>query len=116
MKVRFMADYDFNGEIVDGLLRREPSIDLKSGVEAELQAVADPDVLETAANEGRLLITHDQRTMPFHFGQFILRRKSPGVFIIPQRMGIGAAIEELLLIWSASDGEEWANLILYLPL
>ena len=102
MKVRFMADYDFNGEIVDGLLRREPSIDLKSGVEAELQAVADPDVLETAANEGRLLITHDQRTMPFHFGQFILRRKSPGVFIIPQRMGIGAAIEELLLIWSAS--------------
>jgi hypothetical protein len=31
-------------------------------------------------------------------------------------MGIGAAIEELLLVWSASDGEEWTNLILYLPL
>jgi hypothetical protein len=116
MKVRFMADYDFNGEIVDGLLRREPSIDLKSGVEAELQGVPDPDVLETAANEGRVLVTHDQRTMPFHFGQFLLRRNSPGLFIILQWMGIVAAIEELLLVWSASDGEEWTNLILYLPL
>jgi uncharacterized protein DUF5615 len=116
MKVRFLADYDFNGEILDGLLRREPSIDLKSGVEAELQGVPDPDVLETAATEGRLLITHDQRTMPFHFGQFIRRRTSPGVFIIPQKIGIGATIEELLLIWSASDAEEWTNLILFLPL
>jgi hypothetical protein len=116
MKVRFLADYDFNREILDGLLRREPFIDLKSGVEAELQGVPDPDVLEAAATEGRLLITHDQRTMPFHFGQFVRRRKSPGVFIIPQRMGIGAAIEELLLIWAASDAEEWTNLIFFLPL
>ena len=116
MKVRFIGDYDFNGEILDGLARREPSIDLISGHEADLEGAPDPQVLQRAANEGRVLVTHDQRTMPYHFGNFISRRPSPGVFIIPQRVEISTAIEELLLIWSASDAEEWTNLILYLPL
>jgi hypothetical protein len=116
MKVRFMGDYDFNGEILDGLLRREPSIDLVSSHEAGLEAVPDPEVLERAANEGRVLLTHDQRTMPYHFGGFISRRESPGVFIVPQKIGIGDAIDEVFLIWSASDTEEWINLILHLPL
>jgi hypothetical protein len=40
----------------------------------------------------------------------------PGVFIILQHLKIGAAIDELLLIWSASDSDEWINRILYLPL
>lgn len=116
MKVRFIGDYNFNGEIIDGLIRREPSIDFLSGFEADLYGVADPDVLSKAANEGRVLVTHDQRTMPSHFGEFILRRQSPGVFIISQRLEIGAAIEELLLIWSASESAEWMSRIVYLPL
>jgi hypothetical protein len=116
MKVRFIADYDFNGEILDGLVRREPSIDFLPGFEAGLQGVPDPDVLEKAADEGRVLVTHDRRTMPYHFAEFIPRRQSPGVFIIPQHVEIGAAIDELLLIWSASDSDEWTNRILYLPM
>jgi hypothetical protein len=63
-----------------------------------------------------VLVTHDQRTMPHHFAEFIPRRRSPGVFIVPQRLEIGAAINELLLIWSASESDEWTNRILYLPL
>jgi hypothetical protein len=51
MKVRFIGDYDFNGEIVDGLLRREPSMDFLSGFEADLQGVPDPDVLQKAADD-----------------------------------------------------------------
>ncbi len=116
MRLRFLADYDFNAEVVDGLLRREPSIDMKSGFEAGLQGVPDPEVLERAADEGRVLLTHNRRTMPRHFAEFISRRRSPGVFIIPQRIEIGAAIDELLMIWSASDSDEWINLILHLPL
>ena len=116
MKIRFLADYDFNAEIVDGLLRRESSIDIKTGFDAGLQGVPDPDVLEKAAEEGRALLTHDHRTMPRHFADFISKRQSPGVFIIPQRLEIAAAIDELLLIWSASESEEWVGRILYLPL
>jgi hypothetical protein len=107
MKVRFLADYDFNAEIIDGFLRRESTIDIKTGYDAGLQGVPDPDVLNKAADEGRVLVTHDHRTMPRHFVEFISHRQSPGVFIIPQRIAIAAAIDELLLIWSASESEEW---------
>ena len=78
MKVRFLADYDFNAEIVDGLLRRESSIDIKTGFEARLQGVSDPDVLDKAADDGRVLVTHDHRTMPRHFAEFVSQRQSPG--------------------------------------
>ncbi|MFN7948445.1 MAG: DUF5615 family PIN-like protein [Blastocatellia bacterium] len=116
MKIKFQADYDFNGEVADGLLRREAAIDLQSGHAAGLKGVPDSEVLAGAADEGRVLITHDHRTMPQHFAEFISRHESPGVFIIPQHLSISEAIEELLLIWSDSEAEEWRNCILYLPL
>ncbi|MBO0723136.1 MAG: DUF5615 family PIN-like protein [Blastocatellia bacterium] len=116
MKIRFQADYDFNGEVVEGLLRREPVIDIKSGHAAMLEGILDQVVLEKAAGENRILVTHDHRTMPHNFAEFISQHESPGVFIIPQHLSISEAIEELLLIWSCSEAEEWINRILYLPL
>ena len=116
MKVRFLADYDFNAEIVDGLLRRESSIDIKTGFEAGLQGVSDPDVLGRAADEGRVLVTHDQSTMPEHFSQFIAEQTSPGLLIVSQHLSLSIAVEELLMIWAASEAEEWLNRITYLPL
>ena len=85
MKVRFLGDYDFNGAIIDGLLRREPSIDFLSGFEADLQGLPDPNVLKKAADQGRVLVTHDRKTMPRHFAEFLPHRQSPGVFVIAQR-------------------------------
>ena len=80
MKVRFLADYDLNAEIVDGLLRRESSIDIKSGFEAGLQGVSDPDVLGMAADEGRVLVTHDHRTMPSFCGIYFAASKPGSVY------------------------------------
>jgi hypothetical protein len=55
--------------------------------------------------------------MPRHFGNFLqARRSSPGLILVPQHMRIGEAIEELLLIWGASETEEWENRWQALPL
>ena len=116
MKVRLQADADLNAEIVAGALRREPRIDFQTADEANLRGVLDPDVLALASQENRILVTHDRRTMPRHFADFILHHTSPGVFIIAQRVPVGVAIEELLLIWTASESEEWRNLIVEIPL
>ena len=116
MTVRFQADADLNAEIVVGVLRREPSIDFQTADEASLRWVPDPEVLALAAQEGRILVTHDRRTMPRHFADFILHHSSPGVFIIAQSVSVRGAIEELLLVWAASESEEWTNLIVELPL
>jgi predicted nuclease of predicted toxin-antitoxin system len=116
MKVRFQADADLNAEIVAGVLRREPSIDFQTADEANFRRLADPEVLALAAQENRILATHDRRTMPRHFADFILHHSSPGVFIIAQTISVRMVIEELLLIWTASESAEWRNLIVELPL
>jgi predicted nuclease of predicted toxin-antitoxin system len=116
MKIQFQADADFNAEIVLGLLRREPRIDFQTAEEAHLRGVPDPDVLALAAQEQRILVTHDRRTMPRHFADFILQHQSPGVFIVTQNVSVRTAIEELLLVWATSGSEEWTNLIVEIPL
>jgi predicted nuclease of predicted toxin-antitoxin system len=116
MTVRFQADSDLNAEIVAGVRRREPSIDFQMADEANLRQLRDPEVLALAAQENRILVTHDRWTMPRHFADFILHHSSPGVFIIAQTVRVQVAIEELLLVWAASESEEWRNLIVELPL
>jgi len=116
MTVRFQADADLNAEIVAGVRRREPSIDFQTADEANLRRLRDPEVVALAAQENRILVTHDRRTMPRHFADFILHHSSPGVFIIAQTVSVQLAIEELLLMWAASESEEWRNLIVELPL
>lgn len=83
MKVRYQADADLNEDIVTGVLHREPAIDFQTAHEARLEGMSDADVLALAAREGRILVTHDRRTMPKHFGAFISsQQQSPGLFII----------------------------------
>ena len=107
MRPRFLADADFNQKIVLGLRRREPS----GGV----VGVRDPDVLKIAAESARILVFHDRKTMPAHFYQFCEERTSPGIIIVPQNLDIGAAIDDLLLIWTATDAEEWVGHIGFVP-
>lgn len=64
----------------------------------------------------RVLVTHDVRTMPRHFGEFITRCECPGLILIPRSMPIARAIEEILLIWHVSEAEEWTNRFRRLPL
>jgi hypothetical protein len=116
MKPLLQADADLNENIVTGVIRREPQIDFQTATQARLFGLPDPSVLSIAARQNRILVTHDRRTMPTHFANFILQQNSPGVFIIRKQLGIRAAIEELILIWAASDHSEWANRIVKLPL
>jgi hypothetical protein len=116
MKVRFQADADLKHAIVSATLRREPTIDFRSAPSADLAGRDDMEVLAIAAKEGRVLVSHDSRTMPGHFAEFISNRTSTGVVIASQRLGIAVVVEELLLIWSASDADEWVNRITHLPL
>ena len=91
--------------------------DFLSANKANLSGAPDPEVLALAADEDRVLVSHDLRTMPRHFGDFLQARgSSPGVLIVPQGLPVGVAIEELVTIWGASDAEEWENRIVRIPL
>ena len=116
MRVRFQADADLNQTIVLALLRREPSVDFQTATAANLAGLDDMAVLALAAYDGRVLMTHDQSTMPEHFARFISEHNSPGLLVAPQHLAPALIVEELLLIWSATEADEWRNRIAYLPL
>jgi len=116
MSVRFQADADLNHIIVKATLRREPGIDFQIAHVANLAGVVDQEVLALAAQAGRVLVTHDRKTMPKNFAEFIVHTSSSGVVVIPQKLPVRAAVEDLLLIWTASEAEEWINRMQVLPL
>ena len=116
MTPRFQADADFNQRILLGLRRREPAIDFRDARSGGVIGAADSVVLSIAAESGRILVSHDRKTMPKYLASFLESRSSPGVIIVSQDMDIGAAIEELLIIWSASGAEEWQNQLGFVPL
>jgi hypothetical protein len=115
MRPRFQADADFNHKIVIGIRRREPSVDFLSAHQGGVLGVPDPEVLRIAAESARILVTHDRRTMPGHFARFCETRSSPGLIIVSQDLDLGAAIEDLLLIWLATDASEWVEQLGFVP-
>jgi hypothetical protein len=115
VKVRFQGDYDFSGIVIRALLRRQPAIDFQTGHAAGLEGVDDPQALALAAREGRVLVSHDRKTMPNHFADFITQHTSPGLILISQSFPMSRAVEELLLIWEASDADDYINRVISIP-
>jgi hypothetical protein len=116
MKIRFQADADLNQIIVKATLRLEPAIDFQTAHAANLAGLDDPDVLKVAAEQDRILVSHDRKTMPIHFGQFVLTENSSGLLIVSQKLPIAQVADDLLLIWLASEPAEWVNRMRSLPL
>lgn len=114
--VRLLADECFNGDVVDGLLARRPALDLVRVQDVGLLNADDPDVLDWAAANDRILLTHDKATIPdFAYDRVRSGDVMPGVFVA-DGMTVGDIIDNVLLIDSASEQVEWADGVWYLPL
>jgi hypothetical protein len=114
LKIRFQADADIDPDIRKGLLRREPSIDFRLAAGVIPSGTVDAEVLAIAADDDRVLVSGDVRTMNTHFQNFLAMRESPGVLLIPSSRSIGAAIEGLLLVWLNWTPEDLRNRVSWL--
>jgi hypothetical protein len=115
LSFRFQADADLNPEIGLGLRRREPAIDFRSAAGVIPHGALDPEVLQIAAEAGRVLVSRDVTTMQGHFDRFIEHHDSPGLLLIPSSRSIGSAIEGILTVWLTWSPEDLQNLIRWLP-
>jgi hypothetical protein len=115
--VRFAADENLNLNIIRGLLRRNPTIDIIRVQDAGLAGADDPVVLAWAAEQGRVLLTHDVTTITQHaYARVLAAQLMPGVFEISRTIPIGQVIDDLLLIAECSFDGEWEGQVRYLPL
>jgi predicted nuclease of predicted toxin-antitoxin system len=112
-----VSDENFNGDIVRGLLRRNPTLDLVRVQDVGLMQTPDEKILEWAAAKGRILVTHDISTVPPLAHQRVATGKPmPGVFIVSDRIPISQVIEELLFLALETESHEWNNQAFYLPI
>ena len=110
MKIRFQADADLRHAIIAGVLRRAAGVDFQRAEAISLEGLHDQQVLALAADEGRVLVSHDQNTMEGYFREFIRTRNSPGLILIPQRrVSIGRAIESLVLTRDVLEAGDLEN-------
>lgn len=113
MTPRFQADNDLKFAIVKAVRRREPSVEFVSAQQSQLDGIDDPEVLERAAADGRVLVSHDRRTMLRHFHDRLKAGKSsPGLLIVAQ----DAPIADALVILSAvADPEDLRDQAFHVP-
>jgi hypothetical protein len=114
--VRFLADQNFDHDILSGVLRHEPTLDIVTALGVGLDRTPDPEILAWAASAGRVLLTHDVNTVPTHATERIREGLAmAGVCIVPRSLPIGRAIEDLLLVAVCITADEWRDQIRYLP-
>jgi hypothetical protein len=115
--LRLLADENFHGDIVRGLLLRQPDLDLVRVQDVGLAGADDPDVLTWAAENNRIVLTHDRATMSdYAYEQVAAGRAMAGVFILNDRFPVGRAIEEILLMVACTEEAEWSGRAVHLPL
>ena len=115
--LQFVADENFNNDILRGVRRRSSAIDIVRIQDEGLSGAIDPIVLEWAAEAGRLVLTHDVSTMTaFAYDRVRVGQSMPGIVEASRELSIGNAIEDILLLAECSREGEWEGQIIYLPL
>jgi hypothetical protein len=115
--MKFVADENFDNRILRGLLRRKPDLDIVRVQDLEIAGANDNLVLAWAVQAARILLTHDQRTVPMHAYQRMKKGEAvAGVIVVPIKLPIHLAIEDILLIAEATSTSDWVNQVQRLPL
>ena len=114
--LRLLSDENFNGDIIRGLFLRQPDLDLVRVQDVGLQEVDDPSILAWAAQNDRIVITYDRATMPdFAYERLVNQKLMSGLFVVSDRISIRQAIDEILLLVTCTEQEEWEGIVWYVP-
>jgi hypothetical protein len=103
--------------IFDGVVQHLPNVDIVRVQDVGLLGADDPTILAWAAEQGRILLTNDKKTIPdFVYERLNQGLTTPGAMIFRPNIPLGTLITEILTIAEASKPEEWQNLVTYIPL
>lgn len=115
--IRFAADENLNNDIIRGVHRRSPEVDIVRVQDVGMSGANDPAVLAWAAQEGRVLLTHDVTTITAYAHERVKAGlRMPGVFEIGRGVPVRDAIADILLLAEYSLEAEWEGQVRYLPL
>ena len=113
---RFLTDEDLRSSLIQAVRRLQSAINITRAIDQGLSGQPDTAVLEYAWQQRWLLISHDVNTLKAAAEQRLINRQGlHGVFLVPQNRPTRPVAENLVLIWEASEFEDWRDRIVYLP-
>jgi hypothetical protein len=115
--LRLASDADVHGDIIRGLRRRMPDIDLVRAQDALPEGAPDSKVLAWAVAENRVLITNDRNTMVGLVHQRVAAGDPVhGIIVTTNEQAVGMAIDDILLVAECMPEEEIRDqVVIYLP-
>jgi hypothetical protein len=117
--LRLATDVDVHGDIIRGLRRRLPELDLVRAQDAMPEGAPDAAILAWAAGENRILITNDRNTMvafAYEYERVAAEEAVPGLIVTTNKQAIGSAIDDILLIAECMPEEEIRDqVVVFLP-
>jgi Domain of unknown function (DUF5615) len=104
---RYLADNDLNDAIVVGIRRREPAAEFARLRDLGMARWSDSEVLEFAAAENWIVVSHDVNTMrDAAYHRLAAGLAMHGLLLASQRTQVSSIIESPFLIWAAREAEE----------
>jgi hypothetical protein len=116
--VKFLLDEHVPLVVVTELRRLalEIEIDRIGGLGTPARGTPDPNLLLWCEEHGYSLVTHNRKSMPRHLTDHLAAgHHVPGIFVFRALPAIGDIVQNLLLVWGATDAEEHDDLLRYLP-
>jgi predicted nuclease of predicted toxin-antitoxin system len=115
--LRLLTDEDVHGDIIDGLKRCRPTIDVVRVQDVGLRQQPDPVVLDWAAANNRVVVSVDKKTLTVDAWQRVAQGlPMPGVAILRLVLSIGQAIDELELIAVVAEPDDFRDRVIFLPM
>lgn len=118
-QINYLLDEHVNPDLKHGLLSRQPEMIVWciGDPGAPPKGTKDPEILHWCEQKQYLLITNNRSSMPVHLRDHLAAgRHCPGIFILNPKLSMGTLMDDLELIWEASEWTEYRDLIRHLPL
>lgn len=115
--IRFLADENASGPDLGGIIRFASELDVLTVRDVGLQATDDRIILAWAAEQNRVVLTNDRKTMiGFAKDRVLQSLKMPGLVVLPLRGNRVQLASDLIRIAFHYEVEEVKNQVIFLPL
>lgn len=116
--IRYLLDEQLPKALMLALLREEPAMEvLQVGINpAPPKGTLDPDLLKLAEANQLTLLSFDKSTLPGHVNDHLgAGLHTWGVFLLRDGLPLRDYVDDLLLMWSASQAADWQDVLDWLP-
>lgn len=115
--LKLLIDENLDQRILRGVQLRIPGLEYTVVQETSLAGAEDAALLEWAAVDPHVLVTHDRNTMiKAAFDRIRSGQKTAGLVVVKKELPLTRAIEDLVLLVECSTEADFEDQVVFIPM